>query len=60
MKLIHTNANKWYVKNFNKNKESSYITYVDKNNLLGFAMSQKLPTVEFEWVKTDNIDEDFI
>ena len=34
-----------------KNKESSYIQYLDANNLCGYAMSEKLPVNGFEWVK---------
>ena len=30
------------MKNYDKNKESSYIQYLDANNLYGWAMSQKL------------------
>ena len=43
-----------------KKKESSYITYLDKNNLYGFAVSPGLPTGKFEWVKPEDINEDFI
>ena len=31
------------MKNYDKNKESSYIEYIDANNLFGCAMSQQLP-----------------
>ena len=31
------------MKNYNKNKEESFIQYLDANNLYGWAMSQKLP-----------------
>ena len=41
-------ANIKYVKNYNKNKESSYIKYLDENNLYGWVMSQKLPVKEFK------------
>ena len=35
-----------------KNEESSYIQYLDANNLYGWAMSKKLPVNGFKW--TDN------
>ena len=34
---------------YDKNIESSYLTYVDANNLHGWAMSQKNPVNGFEW-----------
>ena len=36
-----------YMKNYDRNKESSYLIYVDYNNLHGEAMSQKLPVDGF-------------
>ena len=35
-------ANNKYMKNYDKNKEPSYIRYWDANNLYGWARSQKL------------------
>ena len=39
------------MKDYDKNKESSYIKYLDVNNLFGWAMSQKLPVNKFNWIK---------
>ena len=52
----HARANNKYM-----NKESSYIQYLDANNLYGWAMSQKLPVNGFKWIeKTSEINEEFI
>ena len=62
------NAIHWYAKaNINileitiKNKKSSYTDYWNVNNLYGWAMSQKLPVNNFEWIEEAfQFDEDFI
>ena len=57
----HAKANNKYMKNYDENKESSYIQYLDTNNLYGWAMPQKLPVNGFKWVEdTSRINEEFI
>ena len=49
--------------NYDKNTESSYLEYLDANNLYGWAMSQKLPVRGFKWIKKYDLskfDENFI
>ena len=49
------------MKIYDKNIESSYLMYLDANNLYGWAMSQKLPVDGFKWIKKlSEFNEDFI
>ena len=57
----YAKANNKYMKNYDESKESSYIQYLDANNLNGWAMSQKLPVNGFKWLEdTSEINEEFI
>ena len=51
----YTKANNKYMCYYDSNKQSTFITYLDKNNLYGWAMSEYLPYGELEWLK--NVDE---
>ena len=58
----YAKANNKYMKNYDKKIESLYLTYLDANNLYGWAMSQKLPVNSFIWCNDylSNFNEDFI
>ena len=61
----YTDMLKRTMKNYNNNEESSYIQYLDANNLYGWAMSKKLPVNGFKWIDNNKmaepaINEDFI
>ena len=65
----YAKANNKYMKSYNNNEESSYIQYLDANDLYGWAMSEKLPVNGFKWLDTsetsalahsNEINEEFI
>ena len=61
----YAKANDRYMKNYNNNEKSSYIQYLDANNLYGWAMSKKLPVNGFKWIDNSEtaehvINEEFI
>ena len=45
----YTEGNNKCQTNYDKNKESSYLMYLNANNLYGWATSQKLPVNSFKW-----------
>ena len=54
-------ANNKYLKDYDKNRESSYRKYWDVNSLYGWAMSQKLPVNKFQQTEeTSQFNEDYI
>ena len=56
----YAKTNNKYMKNYNNNEESSYIQYLDANNLYGWVMSKKLPANGFRWLDSNEINEEFI
>ena len=51
----HANVNNKYMKNYDKDITSSYLAYLDANNLYGWAMSQKLLVNGFKWVEKSRL-----
>ena len=47
----YAEANNKYMKSYNPDEKSSFIQYLDANNLYGWAMSQSLPTHGFKWMR---------
>ena len=60
----YAKAKNKYMQNYNNNEESSYIQYLDANNIYGWAMSKKFPVNGFKWLDTsetsNKTNEDFI
>ena len=53
----YAEANNKYMKNYNPEKKSKFIQYLDANNLYGWAMSQNLPTHGFKWMKDITVEK---
>lgn len=49
--------NKYMGAAFNPDERSSYIFYMDANNLYGWAMSEPLPFDEFTWVSAEECEQ---
>ena len=49
----YSKPNNKYLSDYDKDKDSSYLMYLDANNLYGWAMSQPLPTGKFKRLKSD-------
>ena len=49
------------MKDYDNNKESSYLQYQNVNSLYGWAMPQKIPVKSFDWIEdTFQFNENFI
>ena len=54
----HAKANNEYMgTEFDPAEESKFISYLDANNLYGWAMSKKLQTSGFEWMTDNELDD---
>jgi hypothetical protein len=54
----HGAANNPYMGDQYKNyKPDKYLTYLDANNLYGWAMSYPLPTEDFEWMEKEELED---
>ena len=49
-----TKANYKYIKNYDKNKESSHLTYWEVHNLYGYEASQEFTLNNFEWIEDNS------
>ena len=47
----YAKANNKHKENYDENEESSYLQYLDANNLFGWPMTQTLPVNGFKWKK---------
>ena len=45
------------MENYNPNEKSSYLLYLDANNLCGWAMKQKLPYSDFKYITEKELNE---
>ena len=54
----HAKANNEYMgTEFDPTEESKFISYLDANNLYGWAMSKQLPTSRLKWMTDDELDD---
>ena len=53
----YSKANNKYMQSYDANKPSKFITYLDEDNLYGWAMSQYLPYNGFKWSSQKEIDK---
>ena len=53
----YAKANNKYMKNYDKNIESSYLEFLDANNLYWWAMPQKLPVNGFKRVEEEKLSK---
>ena len=50
-------ANNPYMKDYDPDQPNKFISYLDANNLYGWAMSKPLPTKGFRWMKREELKD---
>ena len=55
----YSKPNNKYLSDYDKNKDSSYLMYLNENALCSWGMSQPLPTGRLKWLKEDKWDDTF-
>ena len=50
-------ANNPYMKDYDPDQPTKYISYLDANNLYGWAMCKPLPTKGFRWMKREELKD---
>ena len=53
----YAKANNKFMKSFDPELKSSFIVYLDANNLYGWAMSKPLPVGGFEWMTEEELED---
>ena len=54
----YAEANNKFLKSYDTNKPTSYIVYLDANNIFGHSKIQLLPTEIFDWVNPKDFNLD--
>ncbi|KAK4885978.1 hypothetical protein RN001_002249 [Aquatica leii] len=49
-------ANNVFIPNYDANKPSSFIIYIDATNLYGASMSEVMPIKNFEWLSVEDVE----
>ena len=52
----YAKANNKFMQKYDPNLKSSFIVYLDANNLYGWAMSKPLPVGNFEWMSEEELE----
>ena len=52
----YSKSNNKYLKSYDPKQESKDVTYLDANNLYGYAVSKFLPAGEFKWIDPKEFD----